>query len=311
MKSKQLILKYWRVLLFLLLLIGFFSYFINNPDNIPRWETINWNYFLWVILMSGLANIIAGIAYYIVVSKTQSNLRLQTVLRAFIISRTINLFAPQGGTVYRAIALNKLASFSYSNYSATISACLWLDLFLAAPLTVFILLFTPNSLARDQLIFGFLLCWGLLLLGAVLLVIWNRCKLLNTLSFLSIRVRMHLSNIANTLASLIKNPKLILQYGSLVSVGNILNGFRFSLCFVMVGSSVSWSNAFAIGVIVKACNMFSVTPGNLGVIEGVVGVLGAQIGLTLGTAVLAGLAYRFASYIALFFMSLILLIKPT
>lgn len=300
---------FWRGALFLILLAGFVIYYMRNPGKLPDWNSVRWNFFIWIIVLSALSNLIAGCAYFLVVKRALHDLHIFTVIRAFIISRSLNLITPQGGTVFRAITLKEKASFSYSQYSATLSACVWLDLCLAAPMALVALCFVPDSRERNQIMVFFLLCWGVLLVSAWLLALWNRLNFIRRIPFLRDDIRTRLSDISELIDSLIKCPRMIIGYGILVMFGNILNGFRFWLCFGMVDAWISWPQAFATGIVVKACNMFSVTPGNLGVIEGIVGLMGELFGSTLGAAVIAGFAYRFASYIALFVMSAIFVFK--
>ncbi len=297
-----------RVFVFIALLIGSGLYFARHPERLPTSDQLKWNYFSWIILLSALANVAAAKGYCTIVQHCDSRLNTRKVIRAFIISRSLNLISPQGGTVYRAVALKTDTGFSYTRYTSSMTVCLWLDLTLASFAAALSLLFIPPSHERTQLISCFVVACLCSITAARILPTLSKTRFLEKIPLLPRRIKDMTTESLAIAITLINKPRLLLHFGSWALTNTLLHGTRLWLCFAMVEAWIPWPKAFSTSILVKASNTISITPGNLGIIESIVGIMGTGFGLSLGGAVLAALIYRFASYIALLTMSACLLI---
>jgi uncharacterized protein (TIRG00374 family) len=294
-----------RIVVLIVLVGGFAVYFTRHRELLPDWELIRWNYFYWIIFLSIVANLAASMAYQALVLHLHPSLCGKEVIRIFIIGRTLNLISPQAGTLYSAISM-KAGGYSYTKYSATMAASLWLDITLATAAAIAALSFVQNSHDADALLLVFCLVLLLSLFAGIVLLKGYRHRLLERFVFSRGRIGQRLSELTEMLNGIIRNTRVCLIF-SLWSVANALvHGFRLYLCFAMLQAVIDLPYALACTVLVKASNTISITPGNFGIVEGIVGLMGSQIGISLGVAVLAGLVYRLGSYIALFLMSLFL-----
>jgi len=294
-----------RIVVLIVLTGGFTAYFIRHRELLPDWELIRWNYFYWIIFLSVIANLAASMAYQALVRHLHPSLRRKEIIRIFIIGRTLNLISPQAGTLYSAISM-KAGGYSYTKYSATMAASLWMDITLAAAAAIAALSFVQNSHHADTLFLVFCSVLLLSLLAGIVLLKGHRHRLLEHFVFSRGRIGQRLSELTEMLNGIIRNTRLCLVF-SLWSLANALvHGLRLYVCFAMLQAVINWPYALACTVLVKASNTISITPGNFGIVEGIVGLMGSQIGISLGVAVLAGLVYRLGSYIALFLMSLFL-----
>ncbi len=292
-----------RFLLLTAVLAGFTIYFIRHPDRLPDFKVLRWNYFVWVILLSVLANLAAALGYHAILKHCDPRLRRWQAVRIFIVGRALNLISPQGGTLYKAVSLKSGTGLSYTRYTAAVTANIWLDLTLASLTAALVLLLTPHASTSPFIAWGFtaaFICSVALIRIASSLSkrgLWTR------LPFLPNRLRTKLSEVAGMVTELMGDRRLCLTFSSWALINTTIHGCRLWLCFAMIEQWIPWSQAFATMILVKASNTVAITPGNLGIVEGIVGFMGRQFGLTLGSAVVAGLAYRFASYIALLGMS--------
>ena len=297
-----------RLILLLLLLAGFGLYFQNNPKRFPDLSLIKWNYFIWIILLSTLANLLAAGAFQAIVRHLQPNLDSLKICRIFLLSRSMNLITPKGGTLYSAIHLKKKSGFSFTKYTATSTACTWLDLTLACLASVIALLCIESTIQRNNFIILFGATFLLSLSGiTVLLLLGNNSKL-RQVPLLPQTIQSKIGAFIDVLAKLLSHPRLCLTFGAWSLSSTAVHGTRLWLCFIMLQQTLPWPKAFATTIFVKASNTLSVTPGNLGVVEGIITLTGSIFGIAVGTAVVAGLIYRFSSYLALLAIGTLLIL---
>jgi uncharacterized membrane protein YbhN (UPF0104 family) len=302
----------WRLLLLALIVSGFVFYFVKHPERLPDWGALRWEYFSTVIVLSVLANLAAAFGYHAILKKCHASLGYVQTVRIFIVGRTLNLISPQGGTLYAAVALKSGSGLSYTQYTATMAANLWLDLTLAS-ITAAIALLISQPSELHVLFWIFIAAFFLSIIGIRVALVLTLRGQWEKLPFTLIprRIRMRFIEASVIFADLMGNSRLCLTFGAWALVNTTLHGIRLWLCFAMVEAWIPWSEAFATTILVKASNTISITPGNFGIVEGIIGLMGSSFGLSAGAAVVAGLAYRFASYIALFGTSLCFIIFKT
>ena len=297
-----------RLLLLVAMLVGFGLYFYRHPEKIPDPSAIEWHYFSWIILLSAFANLAAAFAYHCIIWQTQEELTRFEIVRIFIISRSMNLISPQGGTLYAAMTLKNGAGLSYTKYSAGSTACLWLDLTLASATASIALSFTQASVQRSSLLTIFIGCCGCSLIGVSVLRRLQRSQYLERATRIPDRIHTKLLEFTSTVNQLLSHRRLCFEFGAWSLVNTSIHALRLWLCFAMVEQWISLPNAFTTTILVKASNTVAITPGNLGIAESIVGFMGTKFGLSVGAAVLAGVVYRFSTYIALLGMSSMLIV---
>lgn len=302
---------FWRFAFCLLILSGFLFRYIRNPEKLPDMKSIKWNFFVWIILLSAVANLISGWSYSMVILRSQPSIKIWQIIRAFIISRGLNLITPQSGTVFFAMTLKKRSGLAYTEYAASMAAFVWLDLTLACLAAACALRFSPSTDENLVLTALFLVCFAISITGIRILRRLVTKDFLKSLPFMPESASIRLGNMFGTLSRLVNNRSLCLKLAGMGLISTMIHGVRLLLCFAMVEAWIPWPEAFATTILVKATNTLAITPGNLGILEGLIGYMGTVSGLSLGAAIIAGVAYRFASYIALMSMSLFFtLIKP-
>jgi uncharacterized membrane protein YbhN (UPF0104 family) len=292
-----------RFLFLALVLLGFAFYFSTHPERLPDWSKLRWPYFIPVIGLSILANLTAAFGWHAILKNFQIQLGHFQVVRIFILGRTLNLISPQGGTLYAALSLKSSAGLDYSKYAAAMTASLWLDLTLASLSAAIVLMLSQPS-GHPLLGWLFLAAFLLSIVGVRLTLMLSRSAKWEKLPLIPKRTWAKIREVTCLAAALVGNIRLCLVFGSWALANTIIHGFRLWLCFAMVEAWIPWSQAFATTILVKASNTVAITPGNIGIVEAIVGFMGSSFGLSAGAAVLAGLTYRFASYIGLLGTSL-------
>lgn len=292
-----------RFLFLALVLFGFVLYFANHPERLPDWNQLRWQYFIPVIGLSILANLTAAFGWHAILKNCHVQLGHLQVVRIFILGRTLNLISPQGGTLYAAVSLKSDCGLGYRQYAAAMTASLWLDLTLAS-LTVAIALMASQPSDHRFLFWLFLAAFLLSVVGMRLILMLSPSTKWEQLPLIPPQIGARIGELAGLVAELVGNIRLCLAFGGWALANTVIHGFRLWLCFAMVEAWIPWSQAFATTILVKASNTVAITPGNIGIVEAIVGLMGSRFGLSAGAAVLAGLAYRFASYIGLLGTSL-------
>lgn len=292
-----------RFLFLALVLFGFVLYFANHPERLPDWYQLRWQYFIPVIGLSILANLTAAFGWHAILKNCHVQLGHLEVIRIFIVGRTLNLISPQGGTLYAALSLKSSSGLRYSQYAAAMTASLWLDLTLASLTAALVLLLSQPSEHRF-LFWLFFAAFLLSIVGMRFTLMLSRSAKLEKFPLIPRRTWEKIREVTSLAAELVGNIRLCLTFGGWALANIIIHGFRLWLCFAMVEAWIPWPQAFATTILVKASNTVAITPGNIGIVEAIVGLMGSSFGLSAEAAVLAGLAYRFASYIGLLGTSL-------
>jgi uncharacterized protein (TIRG00374 family) len=284
----------------------FAVYFSRHPEQIPDFSNIRWEYLGWIILLSAIANILAGLGYHTLARLYDPSLERFQTLRIFLLGRTLNLISPQGGTFFAAVSLKVKHSFGYTKYIATMTASLWLDISLASAVALPVLAFAPRFESKQLLILTFACALsGCLLLALIALRFKNRNHPSADASLLA-KAQAKIEELGTMLSKLVSDPRRCLNYAALSLANTAIHGTRLWLCFAMLGQFILWPHAYATTVIVKASNTVAITPGNFGIVEGIIGLVAGQVGIPITIAILAGVTYRFASYAALISMSAVL-----
>jgi len=292
--------------MFAVLIIGAFVYVANHPDELAKLKEADWRMTGPILLLSVVSSLCAAFGYCALMRRADSSLQRGLIIRHFIIGRTLNLVAPQGGSIYRAVALKQHANLSYGIYAVSMAAYIWIELMITAALLILCLVVT-NHLTQHAELFTAAICF--LALGAFARPILSQIgRVAGKIKWLPAASKFKTA--AESLQFLVSHPRLIAEMTIFASVNAVSQASRLMICFSMIDYPLLFWQAVVITLAFKAANSFMITPGNFGVVEGITALAAKAFGAPIALSIIAGLIYRVTAYLALFLMSLACVLLP-
>jgi uncharacterized protein (TIRG00374 family) len=215
-----------------------------------------------------------------------------------------NYYTPaRGGTVLKAFYLKKTHNLAYSKFISLTAGAYLLGFFLASLSAVFFILLSA-VLYREFYETVFLISVGLV--AGTLLA-----------AFLSIRVRFSwifkkiprlynfASNVEKGLFFFKKNKRLLLKVLIFKFLFIVIMAIKLYWAFKAIGVETNLVNILIVQSLVVFSMVLSITPGNLGVREGIIGLLASMLDIPLKQAVLGALVDRAVMMCIVIFLGLI------
>lgn len=104
---------------------------------------------------------------------------------------------------------------------------------------------------------------------------------------------------------LLSNPSLLVKLLGYVALNSLIQIFRISLCFFVIGYPISIHQAVLYAGLTWLVDLVSIVPGNIGIKEAVLGAVSLLIGNLFGNGVLVSLILRITGMLAHFTLGLI------
>ena len=215
-----------------------------------------------------------------------------------------NQFLPaRGGIWMRAYYLKEKYHFSYTNYISLMLSSFFLLFVSAGILGMATIGLAMWQLNRDLWLF-FSLFPGLILLTSLIWVIIN--KLVYSSRYMKFqRIKDFLENFYAGLAFFKDKPFLIMEYIVITKCSIICNGLAYALSLYSLGEdNISILVVIAVMALTSFSSLVTLTPGNLGVREMIMGFTCHHLGVSLETALLAAYIVRAVTVIGVFFLGI-------
>jgi uncharacterized membrane protein YbhN (UPF0104 family) len=211
--------------------------------------------------------------------------------RLISVGQMLNLFVPQLGTVYRAVALKREHGISYLSYASGLFAFVWLDQlagFSIAALTIALL--EPGLRLRGHLALPWLALVIVLLLAAPF-VMGRLISLLRTSRPVFVRFQARMTRLLQSASSLLRSRSLF-QFVLLNVLVTAVQVAALALLFDSVGAHMPFGPLLLFQVLLKLSNQVVITPGNLGIMELMFGALAYSADCTLEQGLAVSLLFR-------------------
>ncbi len=212
------------------------------------------------------------------------------------------LLPARGGIALRAFYLKRVHKFPYSRYLSFTLGIYILNLLFAATLASLICLLLAYNNSLNKPVYLYL---SLTLLTALIALIFFLCRFDPKHIPQTTRVFNFLKNTADGFKQFRSKPFLIrnlflIQFFFIASIT-----LRLFIAFYALDIPVSFIKLLLVNSLADFTMVFSFTPGNLGVREGIIGVSAGLLNITADQALLAAILDRFANIVVVFILGLI------
>ncbi len=237
----------------------------------------------------------------------QQPLHFHGWFRLFLISRMLNTFMSQAGSLYRAYSSKKIYSLPYTKFVASSVVFIWIDTILNVALVCVLLAWitfvTPEATTSEMpsLLLATLFLVALLLAAPIGTALTR--YMLKFGSFLE-KPRRWLHDSINSFWMSVRDPGMIVRFVGLGLVSLALLMAVFLLTFADLGVQIAAWQAAAIIVLFKLTLVINITPGNIGVREWAIVGAAALFGIDATVAMTVALVTRVTSLLALLVVGL-------
>jgi len=257
-------------------------------------KEINLFILICLIISRILFQITNGLILRIVASKFDIKLIIKEWLGLPFITAMGNYITPfSGGMIARASYLKYHHNFPYARFVSVLGASYLIYFWVAGVVGIITLML---SLGKS------FLYWELFIFFMVVILVISTLVMLPTVKIPG-NNRLTISmNHAVEGWILIKKDSILLVKLALYTLANILlNGISFWLAFIaLYGTSLSFGKIFLISLFSSFSVLIKITPGNLGVFEGIVSLGSGIVGVGASVGLIVSLLIRTASLIPIF-----------
>jgi uncharacterized membrane protein YbhN (UPF0104 family) len=283
LQSKNKLLK---IFLLVLTIVLFILYFVNNRDSFARIGELSVLQFLLIFLGQTIILVANALTLMIIVSFCRKKMDVADAARVTAYSSLINFFGfLQGGVGFRAVYLKKIYEIPLKKYFALTAV-------------QYILLFGLSGLL---LFFGIVLTTGLQ--NALLFVLMGTAALLIVLLVMKkFGVLTKLASRFEGISFAFGSNKLVLLIGSLLLqlCGSLI---AYGVALQAIGANITAGGLMVFTGISQFSVVIALTPGALGIREGLLLIVQDQMLLTTSDIIVASTIDR-----VVYFMTLVLLV---
>lgn len=286
-----------------ILLIAIMIWFLSSqPEVLKSLQQIAWYDLVGLILLSILIMLMLGVIFKYLIFIFGLNLPIREWLGLTSVNTMCNYYLPaQGGLIVRGAYLKRQYNFPFSRYASLVMGSQLVMLGVAATFGIIFLIISRDIFAENILpLLG--------LFGSVLIITLLIYQIIPTLAIQSARF----DKLKPFLQQFIKGLEIWRQhrvapvYLSLLMVIVIfLWGLRLYACFMAIGEPVNFVQIMIIQTLINLSLVISVTPGNLGVKEGITAFSANLVGISPTTALLASLVDRAVTILVVFSMGMV------
>jgi len=293
----------WRKLSYLILFfIGiFYLYFYHSYLAILKSLTVG-DLVIISVLSFGTFFFLA-IQFKFLVEIFYLNLGFKEWFGLTVINTMISYYTPaRGGLIARAYYLNRKYDLPYSKYMSLLGGSYTINFFVASLGIIFFSCFSAfHSGVWNLKILGV----GIgLLIGTIIFSILLFIGCSRTISFKTGRIFNMINNFMDGMNLFRKHPFMVLKISFVQFCLIFIMGGKLYWSFKAVGRSVALIDILVIQSLVVFSMVISITPGNLGIKEGIIGLFASQLGVPFADAIMAASVDRGISMLITFFLGM-------
>jgi len=286
-----------------ILLIGITIWFLSTqPEVLMSLRQIAWYDLVGLILLSMLIMLILGVQFKYLILIFGLNLPFREWLGLTAINTMCNYYLPaRGGLIVRGAYLKHQYNFPFSRYTSLVMVSQLLMLGVAAILGIIFLVNSIDIFAENTLpLLG--------LFSSVLIITLSTYQIMPILAMQSARfdkLKPFLQQFMEGLESWRQHHFAMVYFSLLMAILIFLWGLRLYVCFTALGEPVNFEQIMIIQTLISLSFVISITPGNLGIKEGITAFSASLVGISPTTALLASLVDRAVAVLVVFSMGLI------
>ncbi|BFN37124.1 lysylphosphatidylglycerol synthase transmembrane domain-containing protein [Fidelibacter multiformis] len=303
-KNKQIIFLVLKYFLSITILVPIIYLILKNKETILSLKDINIFGVLLLLLSSILAYLPTSLEFNISLKLFNIPISYIESFKLSSLNSMYNYFIPiRGGSFARAYLLKKRYGLDYSKYLSLLGGLYFIGIFvssLIALLTLNILLLFLHMWYCKL----YFLSLFLFLTLIVLFFLLNKIKTIQSQNHRN-KVIKALIKIYVGLSLFKKNPKVIVKISLVQIILVLFLTLRLYISFILLDISVSFIHLLVVQSLVTFSTILSITPGNIGIREGIVGLLSNLFGISLPGAFMAAALDRVVSMCVVFLFGFI------
>jgi uncharacterized protein (TIRG00374 family) len=300
--AKKVVRRLFKIIIQLIVLsiCGVFVY--NHAEDFSVFFTLPVPHVLTLLSISFISLLPVAFEFNYSLQLFNLKLKLKEWFGLSIVNSFYNIFLPfSSGIFIRGVYLKKKYSFDFSKYSGLMGISLLLNLIIGALLALVLAMSVSHSVDLDIIK---LISFGLVGLIVFLLLLYFLSKKLATIDFKISFINTFLASIESGINLLLENKSLILPLILSQLAMNVLLGIRLFLCFYFLDLEVSFLSVILVQALTMFTTIINITPGNIGLREGVIGSLQVLLGVSFEESVLAATLDRVFSTITVLLLGL-------
>ncbi len=291
-------------LVFILIVVCAVAYLLARPEQFTILKNISGANLFVLFLLSCLAVTCNAWQFRYLVMVFDIRLPFTEWFGLTVTNAMYNYFAPvRGGMVARALYLKKKHNFPLSEYASLLAGIYWFSFFICAMLALILGIahYTPEAKFYVLIIAvsAALLIFTILIAAASLFIDLSRLPIPNA------RLRNILSIFSRGLSQFGKNKAMLLPICFFCLLFVFLSSACLYWAFVSLGISVCFTKVILVQAFLSISLVLSITPGNLGIKEGIIGLFAGVLDISVEQAIMGALLDRAVSLIIVFFFGFI------
>lgn len=281
-----------------LLLIGIAVWFLfQQPDVLASLKQIAWSDLIGLLLLSLLILFTLGVQFDYLIRAFGLRLPLHEWLGLTAVNSMFNYYLPaRGGLIARGAYLKRKYDFPWSRYVSLVIVSQVVMLGAVAFLGLVFLIICRKECSNFY--------WELVsLFGGVLLITVSIYQILPRLAKQLVRfplLKPFLRDFTKGLTDWRQDRWVGIRFLGLVVVLVFLWGLRLYSCFLAIGAPVEFWKIMIIQTMISLSFIISMTPGNLGIKEGLTALSAKLVDISPTTALLASLVDRAVAILIIF-----------
>jgi uncharacterized protein (TIRG00374 family) len=288
---KRLIRNNGKWLIFAVTIVLSIWYLNSQREAIAKLSNISIWYVIVIALTSLLVNVTEGLKFKYNMLTFNIHLPFREWFGLTVTNTMYNYYLPaQGGMALRAAYLKKMYKFKYSHYvvmqaGAYALSSITTAIFFAVVFIAYFVLFKTFSLLLLLLV---TIIGIAVMAGMIMLVFISKKRLTTPFA----QVNKHLIAISEAIQIIEHNPRTVVTF-MLASMANIISRVvRFMLAFWSLGITLNFVQVAILQSLSSFSLIISLTPGNIGIEEGLIGFVASVISINVGVAIVASLVAR-------------------
>jgi len=263
----------------------------------------NFKYLLFLLILNIISNITSAFSSKIIINEFGIEIRIINWLGIPVVSNLISMIVPiRLDFIFTAI-MYKNIGLAYHKFSSIIAGSFLISYAFS---TIIIFISMLYCLIFQKLFLFYIWLFAvicLLLLIVFIYLIFNKKELLlNIIPFKKYTLTI-VEKITDGLIFLLSNKILLVKITILLLINTLIKIFKFVLIFKMIGISVDFFKAMIYTSVTWFSEQISITPGNIGIKEAIIGALSVYTNNLFNNGVLISILLRiidFSSYFLLF-----------
>jgi len=289
---------------FVLFLLVTGWYFYQHRNNLNLFANIGVGDIIVIAMLSVVTFVFLGIQFNTIIKVFNVPLEFKEWFGLTVMNTMVSYYTPvKAGVAVRAYYLKKIHLLSYSKYASLLATSYLINMLVASGTACCLCSFMYRSQSGLQ--------WPALFLSVLLFTGTMGCVLLLIffMAFYSIEPR---NALLKTFADIIDGFSMLRQ--NRIALGKtagfqliliIVMGLKLYWAFSAIGISVSYYNILIIQSLTAFTMIISITPGNLGVKEGIIGSFAYLLGIPASDAIFAATVDRGISMVVTFAVGMV------